>query len=154
MINISNKIQKRIENIYQILKNRLPQDYIYTIYRIVYFENTKQMLEYEAQKCNMTYEELIEFYEKDFKSDKGHYRTIKLIGKINPKTPLDMAGIGGGNEIFISLEKLENQTDIYIAFFLLHEMGHNIFPLKNEKETDNFAYRWLKVLIKEELIKK
>jgi len=139
----------KIYKVYNILKNRLPKDYITPI---KIFLSTKKLLQYTAKIEGESYKETIEYYNNYFSSSQANYTTTKYWKNKRPKSAMGITALSG-EPILLSFERLKNRPLYEICFLLLHEIGHNVFPARDEKSADIFAKRWLRKLIKEGLIK-
>lgn len=137
---------KRVMDIYEIIKKRLPRSYPKP--KLIFFEDEECMLNNHKEIIKQQGESVYAIMDPET-------CTISL--------PLKMAMAyrisSGSVENEILLTKL---SDREIAINLLHEIGHfyagerygfNSKQYSDERYCDNFAYRWVRILYKEKLLK-
>ena len=132
---------KRVLQIFEIIKNRLPSTYPRP--KIVFYEDEKILLDHN-----------------EIELDKTQYLKAACDAAANIiMLPLTLS------ETYNSVDDvpLNKLTDDEIAVNLLHEIGHLYFAQRygnisdeffNEPECDKFAYRWLAKLKKDGLLPK
>lgn len=141
--------ENRIIRIYNIIKNRLPEKYIFPI-KII--KNTKAILKYVSKKTGRNYNELIKSYNIYLQNPKTATYTKTKYWIRGRKNAFDISAMSG-NPILISKERVINRPEYEIAYLILHEIKHNLQNKKSEKRADSFAIRWVRKLINEKLIK-
>ena len=107
-------------------------------------------------------EEYDEMYRRWVTDNKYEENANKFrIKSTNKKKHSKYSLIGlGGNPILLNRYSLDEEDDDYIAHTILHEIKHNIctqegmtYDYKEEKLANMFAYRWVKILKKDGIIK-
>lgn len=137
---------KRIMDIYEIIKERLPSTY-----------PRPKLAFYEDEDC------MLNNTETELGEDEANVYAV-----INPDTDtinlpltMKMEHTNKSGEVIIKTVPITKQTDREISHTLLHEIGHAYFGEKfgysskqynDESACDAFAARWLRVFKKEGLI--
>lgn len=136
---------KRVLHIYKIIQKRLPKTY-----------PSPSLAFYQDEKCLMR-----NHIDVTKKNDESIYAIV------DPDTytihmPLKMSFEYNINNSMITRDvKINQVSDKQIALVILHELGHLYFGKRygysskqysNENMCDQFAYRWFRVLKKEQLL--
>jgi Zn-dependent protease with chaperone function len=144
----------KIEKVYQILKNRLPE---ILIVPIEIYPTTIDMLIKDSKEREEPLEDAINYYNEDYKQE--NYIDTPYCTHVVNKHKINAFNINmlASYPIMVSRENVECRPEHEIAFLLLHEFGHiinrTIHRYFDEKLADKFAIQWLELLIKEGLIK-
>jgi hypothetical protein len=141
----------KIEKVYYLLTNRLPNNYIIPI---KIYKNSKTLLKNYCKKNEYNYTWVKSYYDNYFKQHqyiKTKYCNNHKKNKIKKiSTAFDIAGLAS-YPISLAKNHLIKKSNKQIAFSILHEIGHFICG-RNEIKVDKFAIRWVRKLIKEGLI--
>lgn len=141
----------KVQEIHNILKERLPEELFFPI---TIFDTCENMLRSLVGE-NWNYDYLIEYYSK-YKPDnylKGKYRARVIMKNSIPALNINALAT---NPIICNAENMgraSGRSDWEIAYILLHEFGHHMnngaHKFHNEHLADMFAVKWVKVLIDE-----
>ncbi len=144
-------IKNKIWNTHKKLISRLPYKYHIPIkiYKTIY-----SLLRSDSKETGRTYKNTKKCYKKYLLNPKkATYITTKYYKPKykERKSPYDISALAY-NPIKIAYDNTSNYSNREIAFLILHEIAHNVLGTMNERKCDLFAIRWIKKLIKEELI--
>ncbi len=136
---------KRVLDIYDIIKNRLPSTF-----------PQPKLAFYQDEEC------LLDNTEETKKEDEVIYAVVcPDTNTINLPMNLTIEYIKENGETFTKNVPITKQTDYEIAHTLFHELAHLYFgerygynskQYNDEKKCDNFANRWIRVFKKEKLL--
>jgi len=136
---------KRILDIYEVIKKRLPKTYPRP--KLAFYQDEECMLDnHKVRKYS---------HESVFAVVDPSTNTINLPMKITLSTDLD-------DKVVEKTILINRQAEIEIAEILLHELAHMYAGYRygwssdqyfDEKYCDRFAIRWLKVLCNEDLLR-
>jgi len=137
---------KRVIDIYDIIKERLPSTYPRP--KLAFFEDEACMLDNTDTELNI--------------EDANVYAIINpATSTINLPMSMQMEHTNRSGEVIIKSVPITKQSDYEIAHTLLHEIAHAYFGEKHgysskqysdESACNIFASRWIRVLYKEKLL--
>lgn len=151
------RTKDRLYRVYNKIVDRLGEKYDIGI-RI--YSNIYILLKSHSIRTRRSYNHLLDYYDKylnkltkdkklDYIKSKHSMRTEKN----NRKREVFRIVALATKPISIVSDAFKRESNKTIAFYLLHEIAHNVMPIYNERKCDLYAIRWIRTLTKEGILK-
>jgi hypothetical protein len=137
----------RIEKIGNFILKNIPKRHKVPIR---YFDTTKRMFCEISLKTHCKVDDLIKWYDEFGESVGAAYvvRPFKVDWKVNnPPDRISWVTALAFNPIFVAKDGFKDAPDYYVAWIILHEIGHHYgYKIRRNDEfiAEDFALRWFK----------